>query len=116
MTTFETIHQDDILGKLTMIDRLIFRGHVNAFHYGDNFRVFLWRQGVPIVEFSRYVQKATAALKQHAMQTAETAGRPYLYLESAHTRAAGQSKEDLARDIASRRITQEHGASRGHVS
>jgi hypothetical protein len=102
MTTFESIHQQHIESKLVMFDRLIFKGHLSTLHYGDNFRVFLWRQGIPISQFSDYVQKASAALKKHAQQFAETQGRPFVYLESSHTRATGETKEALAKQIADR--------------
>jgi hypothetical protein len=101
-TTFESIHESRIHGKLTMFDRLIFKGHLMALDWGGNFRTFLWRQGVPLKEFSNYVQKATAALKEHAQKVAADANRPYIYLQSTYSRAAGKTKEDLAREIAER--------------
>lgn len=31
MTSFESIHQGEILGSLTMFDRMIFKGHLTEF-------------------------------------------------------------------------------------
>ncbi len=41
-------------------------------------------------------------LKAHARGLAEEAGRPYLYLQGAHTKRSRRLKEDLAREIAAR--------------
>ena len=101
-TTFEKIHAGSILGKVIMFDRMIFKGHMRAMYADDAFRVFLWRQGIPLRSFGEYVQKATAKLKQHAEKLAQDAGRPFIYLQSAHTRTTGKTKEELAREIAER--------------
>jgi hypothetical protein len=100
-TTFESIHQEHILGKLTMVDRLLLKGHLTSLYRPDNFRVFLWRQGVRLSEFGRYVQRATEKVKKRARQIAADAGRPFLYLDAA-TKAVGQSKEEFVRNIAER--------------
>ena len=100
-TTFESIHQKDIVGKLTMVDRLLLKGHLTSLYRPDNFRVFLWRQGVRLAEFGQYVHRATEMVKKHARKVAADAGRPFVYLDAA-TKAAGESKEDFVRRIAER--------------
>src|SRR6185436_12411485 len=76
-------------------------GHLTSLYRPDNFRVFLWRQGVRLSEFGRYVHRATEKVKKHARQIAADAGRPFLYLDAA-TKAVGQSKEEFVRTIAER--------------
>ena len=103
MNAFIKVHEEQLLGKLTMFDRMIFRGHLNKLYFGEGaFEVFLWRQGVPLKDFGPYVKAATLGLKAHAQQAAAAAGRPYLYLAGASTKASGHSKEELARQIAAR--------------
>jgi hypothetical protein len=102
MDTFLSIHQDAILGTLTMFDRLIFKGHLTGLYPQGAFARFLWRQNVLLKEFKPYVEAATQKVKARAQEIAAEAGRPYLYLASATTKNSGQSKEDLARSIAER--------------
>jgi hypothetical protein len=102
MTTFETMHRDGIVGKLSMFDRMILKGHLTALFAVGAFRAFLSRQGILLKDFKPYVQRATERLKLHAQRIASEARRPFIYLESATTRASGQSKEDYARSLAER--------------
>jgi hypothetical protein len=102
MDTFLSIHQNDVIGTLSMFDRMIFKGYLTHFFPKGAFGRFLSSQGVLLKEFGQYVERATQALKEHAQRLAEDAGRPFIYLASATTRASGQSKEDLARSIAAR--------------
>jgi hypothetical protein len=102
MTPFETLHQEQLLGKLTHFDRLIFKGHLTSLFPDGAFRSFLSRQGVLLKEFGRYVERATDEIKAHAQELAKESGRPYEYLANASTKASGFSKEERARAIASR--------------
>lgn len=102
MEQFLSIHQEAITGALTMFDRIIFKGHLSRFYMGDTFRIFLSMQGVMLKDFGAYVAKTTEELKTAVKGIAEEAGRPYIYLDSAITKAKGQSKEEFARSIAAR--------------
>jgi len=102
MTTFESVHQEEILGSLTTFDRMIFKGYLTGLFPDGAFGRFLTRQGVLLKDFAAYVEKATARVKAHVQALAAAAGRPYIYLESAHTHASEESKEELARKIAAR--------------
>jgi len=97
METFLSIHQDDIVGTLSMFDRMIFKGYLTGFFPKGAFGAYLWRKGVLLKDFSALVQERTRELKAHLEGLAEKAGRPVQYLASAKT-----SKEDLARTIAER--------------
>lgn len=100
MDTFLSIHQESVIGTLSTFDRMIFKGHLTNFYPDGAFACFLSRQGVLLKEFKPYVSKVSGDLKAHAQQLAEEAGRQYIYLQSATTKASGQSKEGLARQIA----------------
>jgi hypothetical protein len=100
-TAFEILHSDEVIGKLTMPDRVIFKGHLGFRHPG-NLLVFLSRCGVLLKDFGRFAEKQTDRVKARARKVAEDAGRPYLYLDSPHTARSAQSKEQLAREIAER--------------
>ena len=102
MSAFEATHRKAVVGTLAMFDRLIFRGHLNRFFAPGGIKAFLWGQGVPLTEFAGWAKQATTVLCQHAEAMAAQAGRPCLYLERQMTAATGQSKEDLARQIAAR--------------
>lgn len=102
MTTFESLHQDQILGSLTAFDRLIFNGYLTGLFPDGAFKLFLDRQGVLLKHFGSYVDKATSELKEHIQGLARDAGVEYRYLASSYTKASGRSKEDLAREIAQR--------------
>jgi hypothetical protein len=55
MDTFLSIHQDSIVGTLTMFDRII-KGHLSGFFPDGAFARFLWRQGMLLKEFKPYVE------------------------------------------------------------
>lgn len=100
MSAFEIVHQDRAIGKLSCFDRLIFKGHLANFNAPGRMKAFLDSQGVLLKNFDRYVNSATEKVKAHAKRLAAEAGRPYLYLAATHTKSRGQSKEELAREIA----------------
>lgn len=102
METFLSIHQDEIMGTLSAFDRMIFKGHLTGLFPNGAFARFLAGQGVFLKDFGQYVKQATEILKAHAQALAKQADRPFIYLQSATTKASGQSKEDLARAIAAR--------------
>jgi hypothetical protein len=102
MTSFESLLQDCVVGKLTTFDRMIFHGHLSGFFPKGAFARFLFCVGVLLKGFGAYVEQASKSIKAHAQAIAEEAGRPFHYLSSAHTHASEQSKENLARDIVKR--------------
>ena len=102
MTTFESVHEARIAGKLVAFDRLTFKGHMNSWMPKGAFARFLFVQGVLLTGFKAYVARVTGELKAHAMAYAKKAGRPYEYLAGAYTASRGRSKEERAREIAAR--------------
>lgn len=102
MKTFAEICAEETVGQLTMFDRIIFRGHLSKFYGRGRFEWFLHEQDVLLKDFGSYVHSVSAQLKAHAQGLAQAAGRPYQYLAEAKTHWTGQSKEELAREIAAR--------------
>lgn len=103
MSAFEILHQDDIAGKLTCFDRLIFKGHIQGFYKPGGMKFFLYSQGAELKYWASYVNEASAKIKAHVQAVAAEAGRPYQYLGENHTRPAkGVTKEEMARAIAQR--------------
>jgi hypothetical protein len=102
MSAFEMLHQDRIVGKLVGFDRLIFKGHLMPLVAKGGMKAFLDRQGILLKDFAKSAQAWTEAIKAHAKATAARAGRPYIYLADAPTRAKGQTKEEYAQAIATR--------------
>ncbi len=102
MTTFESIHQDEILGSLSGFDRVIIKGHLQQFYPDGAMKRFLWKEDVLLKEYKEYVQWVTSEIKDHILGWTAEQGRPYEYLESVTTVSSGCSKEDKARAIAER--------------
>lgn len=100
MTSFQTILETAILGKLITFDRMIFHGHLTGFFGRNAFKRFLSSQGILLKDFAGYVQKVTTSVKAHLEAIADKAGRPRIYLQGAFTAKKGRSKEDMARKIA----------------
>jgi hypothetical protein len=95
-TRFEKTHEDQLLGTLTMADRLIIRGHLLSFWYKDGLARFLRRLGVYIKrDFGRYARDTSEKVKAHAKKIADENGRPLLY-----QRKVVRQKDELARKIA----------------
>jgi hypothetical protein len=102
-TAFESIYQDQVQGKLAFFDRMVFKGHLTRLYPNGAMKAYLYGQGVLLKDFKTYVTKVSDELKAHVQQVAAQAGVPYEYLEQTHTKSRGQSKEDLARQIAAER-------------
>jgi len=80
---------------------MIIKGHLTFLFPNGAFARFLTRQGVLLKDFKAYVERVSNHIKEHASQLATQAGRPFRYLEAPMTARNGQSKEELARQIAS---------------
>lgn len=94
MTSFESIHQNEIFGSLTMFDRMIFKGHLTEFFPQGAFGRFLNAQGILLKDFGGYVEGKTREIQEHLQWMAAQEGRPFQYLES--------SPQEEARRIAER--------------
>jgi hypothetical protein len=97
-TAFEQVHQKEIVGTLTTVDRLIVHGHLRRFWHPGGFVSFLLRQGLHVHrDFGRYVKDTSGRIIAHGKGIAVKAKRPYLYQDR-----VVRGKDDLARQIAKR--------------
>lgn len=97
MQSFKEIRENEIQGRLTIFDRVIFKGHMRSFHIDRAFERFLSRQNVLLMEYGKYAEEMTRRLSAHAKSMASELGRPYVFIHSPN-----QSKEKMARFIAER--------------
>ncbi|MHB8342569.1 MAG: hypothetical protein ACYDB7_15565 [Mycobacteriales bacterium] len=102
MAALDIVHADRIAGKLCCFDRLILKGHLTGLFGAGRFQAYLASQGVLLKNFAPYVKGVSEQLKAHAVAQAEAAGRPYIYLQGAMTKANGVTKETYVRSIAER--------------
>ena len=93
MATFGDLHRDAIAGTIGTFDRLIFKGHLNALFPQGAFKRYLDRRGTLLKDAGAFFEAETARLKAHAKALADDSGRPFVYLNAAHTHATGTSKE-----------------------
>jgi hypothetical protein len=100
MSTFSEQFGDDVMGELTMFDRMVFKGHLSAFFPKGAFKAFLDKQGVLLKGFKDFVQRATADIAKHAETVAERARRPFIRKAEQFTVNKGKSKEAMAAEIA----------------
>ena len=77
MKTFLNLHQHDILGQITMFDRMIFRGHLLSFLPKGAFLRF--PQKILLKNFGWYAQTVTRILKGHVQRIATEAGREVMW-------------------------------------
>ena len=90
MAIFLDLHRDAIAGTIATFDRLIFKGHLNALFPQGAFKRYLDRRDILLKDAGAFFEAETARLKAHAKTLAD--GRPFVYLNAAHTHATGSSK------------------------
>lgn len=95
MKRFLARHQAVITGTLSGYDRILFRGIFRGLSHAKGLDAFLGSQGVLLKDFGTFAEQQSGLIKAHAEEVARAAGRPLIYLPSAH-----EAKEDLVRRIA----------------
>ena len=91
MAIFRDLHRDAIAG--TIGTRLIFKGHLNTLFPPGAFKRYLDRRDTLLKDAGAFFENETARLKARAKALADDSGRPFVYLNAAHTHATGTSKE-----------------------
>jgi hypothetical protein len=94
------LHEKAIAGVISTFDRVIFKGYLTTMFPAGAFQRYLSKRGTLLKDAGGFFEAETKRIKQHAEEEATRLGRPFLYLNSAHTHASGKSKEDIARSIA----------------
>ncbi len=107
MDIFHEKHRNAILGIVEGFDRLIFKGYLTSMFPQGSFGRYLFNRGILLKDAGKFFEAETERILVHAKHSAEQAGRPYIYLQSAHTYASDESKQTMASAIAERdRITE----------
>jgi hypothetical protein len=96
METFLHKHQDLITGILSCPDRVIFKGYLGL-STAQSAEALLTRHGLLLKDFKKFAIEQSEAIKRHAMELAERAGRPYEYLRGREDKDA-YVKKLLERD------------------
>src|SRR5919112_1555841 len=91
MAIFLDLQRDAIAGTIGTFDRLIFKGHLNALFPRGAFKRYLDRRDILLKDAGAFFEAETARLKTHAKALADDSGRPFVYLNAAHTHAVGTS-------------------------
>lgn len=110
MGIFTDLHQKSIHGVIEAFDRIIFKGHFTSMFPKGAFSHYLSQRGVLLKDAAEFFKSETTRVIDHAKAVAAECGRPYIYLQSAHTHASDESKQDMAR-----RIAQEDSVNQGLV-
>src|SRR5437867_4791026 len=91
---FLTQHKADVIGVLSGLDRLRFKGSLPPLYYPRTMDAYLEVKKILFKDFKQFATDLTQRIKNAALHLAEVAGRPFRYLASCYTR-----KETLAREL-----------------
>jgi len=91
---FVAQHQADVIGVLSGLDRIRFKGTLPPLYYPKTMEAYLTVKRLLFKDFKRFATDLTLRIKAAAMEIAEKAGRPFGYLRSSNLR-----KETLARQL-----------------
>ena len=97
MHTFLQKHQDKIIGVLSGLDRIVFRGTIRQLAHVDGLHSYLACTRVLLKDFAKHAESISTRLKKAVRSRVESLSRPVVFLRSTKT-----SKEDMARAIADR--------------
>ncbi len=95
MKNFLNKYSDYIHGVIHGFDRIILKGYIGEFYYGNNFYYFLNKEGIQLKYFKDYAQRVTKEIKSHVEKIVSEMGVYSTYLNSPKI-----SKEDIAKRIA----------------
>ncbi|VAW18193.1 hypothetical protein MNBD_BACTEROID01-2859 [hydrothermal vent metagenome] len=105
MQKFIDKYSDYIHGVVHGFDRIILKGYIGEFYYGNNFYYFLNKEEIKLKDFRDYAQKVTRQIKSHVGKIISETGVYTEYLNSPKI-----SKEDIVK-----RVVKEQGINEGLV-
>ena len=105
MKDFKDKYNNQIHGILHGFDRMIIKGHIMHFYYGNNFYYFLNEEGVRLKDFKDYALKNNRLIKEHIENIVTSSGCYKEYLRSSNI-----SKEGVAK-----RVQKENGVDEGLI-
>jgi hypothetical protein len=92
--TFVARHSEKIIGVLSGLDRVLFRGTLRQLSYSAGLLSFLNYRRILLKDFAAWAESISRRIRAESEQIAQAAGRPVRYLESSQLR-----KEDVAQAI-----------------
>jgi hypothetical protein len=95
-------YPDEVVGVLSGLDRVVYRGTFRSLSYVEGMSKFLSCERVLLKDFGRFAESCTQQLKRGVEQLADDAGLEVHYIAS-----AGVSKEQRALEIGSQNGVQE---------
>ena len=98
MQKFIDKYSDHIHGVVHGFDRIILKGYIGEFYYGNNFYYFLKKEEIKLKDFKGYAQKVTEQIKSHVSKIVSETQAYTEYLNSPKI-----SKEDIAKRVAKER-------------
>ena len=104
--SFRQQYPDEVMGVLSGLDRVVYRGTFRSISYVEGMGKFLSSTGVLLKNFGDFAESCTRGLKQGVEKVAEAAGLKVEYLAS-----AAASKEERALQMAA-----EKGAREGLIA
>lgn len=97
MQSFLDKHAARITPVIFCFDRTLFRGYLHIMS-GHALAQVLCQQQILYNDFKSFLISNVAALKDHAVDMARTAARPYIYLASSGVRKTQQARTVAAED------------------
>jgi len=94
MENFTNKYNDQIWGILSGFDRMIIKGHIGHFYYGNNFYHFLSKEDVQLKNFKDFALQTNKMIKEHIENIIESSQCHKQYLNSPNI-----SKEGIAKQI-----------------
>ena len=71
---------DKITGRLSGLDRLVFRGTLRSIAHDEGMKRYLWANQILLKDFGSHVEGVSRRLKEAALAEAQALGRPVKYL------------------------------------
>jgi hypothetical protein len=105
MECFLERHRDRVIGTLSGLDRILFRGILRSICYRDGMDRFLGAHQILYRDFGAFADGLTERIKVHALRVCQGLQRPYIYLESSTA-----CKEEIAQ-----KTLQEHPIAEGLI-
>jgi hypothetical protein len=95
---FVAQHQANVIGVLSGLDRLRFKGTLPQLCRPRTMDAYLEVKKILFKDFKQFATHLTQRIKDAALRMAEIAGRPFRYLASCNTRKDTSARELIQKD------------------
>jgi len=92
-----------VVARIATFDRLIFKGYLTSLRFSGTVLSTLTTMGLLLLkDWKSFIEPLSQEIHDHLESWCQREGRPFEYLEGAHTHRGMDSKESMAREIAAR--------------